>query len=247
MTDDSKKNEHAEEAQNSTEKKVKKKVWVPGKDGRFTAEIQERTIIEPDPEEAQGSDEGSEVVGRVAAEEARRQYERRKKPDQDQKRPKERPKREAFQPQHQIQSIYTMHMSRSNPQRMLQTLGETEISVVIDMRPNAAMYAPGLVKPRDLAILLKETAGIDYRREEVLVPGLELVRRLENDGNWSRFRDAYLRQLSRIRVEEILDESYFARNKVVLLGVSRDPEKDMRGLLAGYLQTVWNINSVHHL
>lgn len=238
MSEENKQNEQDAAANSdSAAKKKEKKVWIPGKDGSFKAVMREVPDPPAEPEEAPAEEERQ-----------RKQFKsdkspRKKQPQLTQERKQEAPEK----PDITIPALYTIGMVRSNPQKMLEALADTDISILIDLRGEGAMHAPGFVKPRDLAILLKETTGIEYRRETLLVPGRDLALRYEQDGNWVRFRQGYLHQLSRSRVEQTLNAAAFARQKTILLGQGKDPARDIRGLLAEYLSAAWNILNVHHL
>jgi uncharacterized protein YeaO (DUF488 family) len=249
MSDSSEKQQNSDNTKEK-EKVRKKKVWMPKKEGGFKSVM--RTVPER-PSEPEPEPEPERDLREFKKREFDRQ-DTRKRPERDFRDQRERrPAKPVEMPEAEpkpaipVEHLYTLGMQRSNPQRMMQVLADTGVSVLIDVRSESAMFAPGFVKPRDLAILLKESVNIEYRREEILVPSGEITSQFERDGNESRFRQAYLHQLQRNRASELLDRSQFAKKKVVLLGDKRDSDKDLRGILANYLETEWNITTVHHL
>jgi hypothetical protein len=143
-----------------------------------------------------------------------------------------------------IEVIYTISLERTPLQRFIQRLVDAGVRMVIDIRTDDAMQAHGLAKARDLAILLKEAAGIEYRQEEVLVPRREIWAPYQSHKNWSLFSSAYVRQLDKMRAPVLLNRALFAKIPVALIGEGQDAEHDYRTLAAKYLQARWGITSI---
>lgn len=146
-----------------------------------------------------------------------------------------------------IEAVYTIGLYRTSPQKFMQKLVDAGISLVFDLRSDEAMFAPGFAKDRDLAILLKEAAGIEYRRDEVLVPRRELVQRFVSDKNSTRYAQNYAYQLSRGRVEKIIDRDLFVKHKVAFIGETKKGENDQRHIAAEHLKERWGIYSIVEL
>jgi hypothetical protein len=185
-------------------------------------------------------------------EQHRYRHKRRMEKKRSGSRPRRMRKREAFQtrsldpttPKRQhihIERVYTIGMGRQSLQKFIQRLVDAEIELVIDLRSEEAMLGPGFTKGRDLAILLKEAAGIDYRRDEVLVPRRELLLQYNRDKNWKRFAEGYYDQLRRQRAENVLSREQFGKFKVALIGENISPERDQRRIAADYLKEQWGI------
>ena len=143
--------------------------------------------------------------------------------------------------------LYTVGMGRRQLQELMQLLVDTGIEMVSDLRNYAAESGPGFTRERDLAFLLKEVAGIEYRREELLVPQREMREQFRRDHNWGRFESAYMAMLRAERVQEVLDRERYAALRTCLLGDSDSAEHDHRRLAAEYLKQAWEIGAIRHL
>jgi hypothetical protein len=143
--------------------------------------------------------------------------------------------------------LYTVGMGKRPLQGLMQLLVDTGVGLLADLRVYAAESGPGFTRERDLAFLLKEVAGIEYRREEPLLPSREMREQYRRDRNWSRFEESYLKMLSMAHVEEILDRELYASTKVCLLGDQESAAQDYRRLAAEYLQKHWQIGLIEHL
>ena len=146
-----------------------------------------------------------------------------------------------------IEVLYTVGFGRRPLQKLLQLLVDNDVGLLADLRADAAAPVAGFRKDRDLALLLKELASIDYRHEEILVPHRELFERYRRDSNWSRFETGYIELLRAQRVEEKLPRAVYAAARPCFLGAIRSPERDYRRLAAEYLTTKWQIGSIEHL
>lgn len=143
--------------------------------------------------------------------------------------------------------LFTIGVGRQKLQKILQRLVDNRINLVIDIRFYADVATPGFKQSRDLAILLKELAGIEYRREELLVPTRELLVQYGRDKNWKRFESSYLELLASRRAEEELKMEQYSTMKACLLGEDVSPERDYRRAAAEYLQRWWKIGKINHL
>ena len=146
-----------------------------------------------------------------------------------------------------IAAVYTIGIGRMSLQKLLQKLVDAEVKVVIDLRSEEATMAPGFAKGRDLAIVMKEAAGIEYRREEVLVPRREIMFQYIRDKNWSRFMESYRGQLAKQRAEKLLSRDQFTKNRVALIGEEKEPTHDQRLIAARYLSEKWQILRIENL
>ena len=143
--------------------------------------------------------------------------------------------------------LYTVGMGRRQLQELMQLLVDTGIEMVADLRNFAAESGHGFTRERDIAFLLKEVAGIEYRREELLVPQREMREQYRRDQNWGRFEASYLALLSAERVHEVLDRERYAAMRTCLLGDQDSAEHDHRRLAAEYLKQAWEIGAIRHL
>ncbi|HUX06471.1 MAG TPA: DUF488 domain-containing protein [Acidobacteriota bacterium] len=143
--------------------------------------------------------------------------------------------------------LYTVGMGRKKLQNLMQLLVDAGVQLVADVRAYAAESGPGFTRERDIAFLLKEVAGIEYRREEPLVPSREIREQFRRDHNWHRFEESYLEMLRSEKVEESLNPEIYAAVKTCLLGDPESAEQDHRRLAAEYLQQQWKIRRVEHL
>ncbi len=143
--------------------------------------------------------------------------------------------------------LYTVGMGRKKLQNLMQLLVDAGVEMVADVRTYAAESGPGFTRERDIAFLLKEVAGIEYRREEPLVPSREIREQFRRDHNWHRFEDSYFELLRVERVEENLDPEIYASFKTCLLGDPESADHDHRRLAAEYLQKKWKIGRIGHL
>ncbi len=146
-----------------------------------------------------------------------------------------------------IEVLYTVGFERRPLQKLLQLLVDNGVGLLADLRADATVPVPGFRKDRDLALLLKELAAIDYRHEEILVPQRELLERYRRDGNWARFEAGYLDLLRAQRVEEKLPREAYAAARPCFLGANRSPERDYRRLAAEHLADKWKIGRIEHL
>ena len=143
--------------------------------------------------------------------------------------------------------LFTIGLGRQPLQRLLEVLVDHGVQLVADICVLAGAGTPGFKKGRDLALLLKEVAGIEYRREELLLPSRELLIQFWRDKNWTRFEAAYIDQLDSQQVEEALNKDLYGKLKPCLLGDDMEPEHDYRTVAAEYLRRAWKIDRIKHL
>jgi hypothetical protein len=157
---------------------------------------------------------------------------------------KEPPKRKAPE---SPQVLYSLGIGKRKLQVVLQQLVDNGIEMVVDVRGSANVTLPGFKQGRDMAILLKELAGIEYRREELLLPSREMLVQYGRDKNWPRFEAAYFELLTARRVEEELSMEQYGSMRTCLLGDEESEEHDYRRPAAEYLQARWRIVQVVYL
>ena len=143
--------------------------------------------------------------------------------------------------------LFTVGIGKRPLQQLLQMLVDNRVELVADVRTYAAESGFGFTRERDLALLLKEIAGIEYRREEVLVPTREMREQFRRDKNWSRFEAAYRAMIEAHKIETQMNQELFAENRTALLGDPLSPEQDYRRLAAEYLKDKWGITELIHL
>lgn len=146
-----------------------------------------------------------------------------------------------------VKSIFTIGMGRRPLQKILQKLVDAGVQVVIDLRSEEAMAVPGFTKARDLAILLKEAAGIEFRRDEVLLPRRDILEHFRRDNNWTRFSATFQEHLVHFHPEKVLSREMFSRHAVALLGEQPVAERSVRIVVANYLTMCWNIQNIINL
>lgn len=146
-----------------------------------------------------------------------------------------------------VERIYTIGFDGISVQKLLQKLVDVGVNIAIDTRIDESMLQPGFSKARDLAILFKEAAGIEYRREDILIPRRDISATYISDRNWLRYVSAYKEQLLKMRVDKTLNRRMFSMNKVAILGDHKKAEEDLRSISAQYLKEEWNVTAIINL
>ena len=141
--------------------------------------------------------------------------------------------------------IYTIGFTKSSAERFFGRLRKAGIRRLIDIRLNNVSQLAGFAKRDDLAFLLRELCGAEYRHELRLAPEQPLLDHYRKTHDWPTYTEAFLALLQARKVEEQLERALFTVPSVLLCSEA-SAEHCHRRLAAEYLRDCWGgINIVH--
>jgi uncharacterized protein (DUF488 family) len=143
--------------------------------------------------------------------------------------------------------VSTIGFTKTSAENFFERLLRANVRTVLDVRLNNTSQLAGFAKARDLAYFLEKIGGIKYRHTPVLAPTADILDAFKKEkGDWSTYRDRFLRLMSDRKVEEQLRPALL--DGVCLLCSEEKPHHCHRKLVCEYLNEKWgNILRVKHL
>jgi len=143
--------------------------------------------------------------------------------------------------------IYSIGFTKKSASQFFDTLKDSGIERLLDVRLNNTSQLAGFAKQGDLDYFLKEICGVAYEHEPLLAPTQEILDAYKKrKGSWDAYTDAYLALIRSRKVETELSRESF-RKKTVLLCSEATAEHCHRRLALEYLQRHWGDVVIRHL
>lgn len=142
--------------------------------------------------------------------------------------------------------IYTIGFTQSSAERFFGRLKQAGVRRLFDVRLNNRSQLAGFAKQDDLAWLLLQLCGIEYRHEPLLAPTQEMLDAYKkNGGQWTTYETSFLALMEERRIESHYTRDDFAK-PVALLCSEATPENCHRRLVVEYLNSHWgDVQGVH--
>ena len=143
--------------------------------------------------------------------------------------------------------IYSIGFTKKSASQFFDTLKDSGIERLLDVRLHNTSQLAGFAKQADLDYFLKEICGVAYEHEPLLAPTQEILDAYKKrKGSWDAYTDAYLALIRSRKVETELSRESF-RKKTVLLCSEATAEHCHRRLALEYLQRHWGDVVIRHL
>lgn len=135
-------------------------------------------------------------------------------------------------------NVMTIGFTQKSAKDFFGLLTQANVQNVLDVRLNNVSQLAGFAKKGDLQFLLKEVAGIGYLEVKDLAPSKSILSQYQKGSmDWARYEQEYISEISRRRVEHLLDKTIFDHG--CLLCSEHHPHECHRRLAAEYLNSCW--------
>lgn len=143
--------------------------------------------------------------------------------------------------------LFTIGFTKKTAQRFFETIRESGIRRVVDVRLNNVSQLAGFAKKNDLSWFLRELCGVEYVHLPILAPTREMLDDYKKrDGDWATYETRFLDLMRRRRIEEKVPQEVVADG--CLLCSEDKPHYCHRRLVAEYLKEHWgNTVDISHL
>lgn len=143
--------------------------------------------------------------------------------------------------------LFTIGFTKKTAQRFFETIRESGVRRVVDVRLNNVSQLAGFAKKNDLSWFLRELCGVEYVHLPILAPTREMLDDYKKrDGDWTTYETRFLDLMRRRRIEEKVPQEVVADG--CLLCSEDKPHYCHRRLVAEYLKEHWgNTVDISHL
>ena len=143
--------------------------------------------------------------------------------------------------------LFTIGFTKKTAQRFFETIRESGVRRVVDVRLNNVSQLAGFAKKNDLSWFLRELCGVEYVHLPILAPTREMLDDYKKrDGDWATYETRFLDLMRRRRIEEKVPQEVVADS--CLLCSEDKPHYCHRRLVAEYLKEHWgNTVDISHL
>lgn len=130
--------------------------------------------------------------------------------------------------------LYTIGFTKTDAESFFETLGQSHVRRVIDVRLKNSSQLSGFAKRDDLRYFLKSLHQIDYLHLLDLAPTSEMLDAYKKyKGSWEEYEQAFLELIHRRQIEQNLPPELI--DGACLLCSEDTPEHCHRRLVAEYL------------
>ena len=143
--------------------------------------------------------------------------------------------------------LFTIGFTKKTAQRFFETIRESGVGRVVDVRLNNVSQLAGFAKKNDLSWFLRELCGVEYVHLPILAPTREMLDDYKKrDGDWAAYETRFLDLMRQRRIEEKVPQEVVADG--CLLCSEDKPHYCHRRLVAEYLKERWgNTVDISHL
>lgn len=134
--------------------------------------------------------------------------------------------------------LFTIGFTKKTAQRFFETIRESGVKRVVDVRLNNVSQLAGFAKKNDLSWFLRELCGVEYVHLPILAPTREMLDDYKKrDGDWAAYETRFLDLMRQRRIEEKVPQEVVADG--CLLCSEDKPHYCHRRLVAEYLRERW--------
>ena len=142
--------------------------------------------------------------------------------------------------------LFTIGFTKKTAQRFFETIRESGVRRVVDVRLNNVSQLAGFAKKNDLSWFLQELCGVEYVHLPILAPTREMLDDYKKrDDDWATYETRFLDLMRRRRIEEKVPQEVVADG--CLLCSEDKPHYCHRRLVAEYLRECWDSVDIRHL
>ena len=142
--------------------------------------------------------------------------------------------------------LFTIGFTKKSAQTFFETLTDSGVKRVLDVRLNNLSQLSGFAKKRDLEYLLDRICGIGYEHLPLLAPTQEMLDDYrKRHRSWETYQHSFLQLLEERRIEMEIPRELIA--DACLLCSEDKPHRCHRRLVAEYLNRSWGQIEIEHL
>lgn len=144
-------------------------------------------------------------------------------------------------------TIYTIGFTKKSAEEFFETLRNSGLKHLLDIRLSNKSQLIGFTKRDDLRYFLKRLVNMEYHEMPVLAPEESMLKRYRKTGDWATYEREYLELIRQRRAENHISSLLFEEG-VVLLCSEAEATHCHRRLAAEYLvQTKLSNAKIVHL
>ena len=142
--------------------------------------------------------------------------------------------------------LFTIGFTKKTAQRFFESLRESGVRRIVDVRLNNVSQLAGFAKKNDLTWFLRELCGMEYIHLPILAPTKEMLDDYKKrGGDWTTYETRFLDLMKQRCIEENIPRDVVADG--CLLCSEDKPHYCHRRLVAEYLRERWNAVDIRHL
>jgi uncharacterized protein (DUF488 family) len=142
--------------------------------------------------------------------------------------------------------LYTIGFTKKTAKQFFDSLKETNIEKLVDIRLRPDSQLAGFAKREDLRFFLERLNNCDYQYEPRLAPSDYLLKAYRENKDWKTYEAGFLQLLLERNIPQALDKTSFEIKRCCLLCSEAEPEQCHRRLVAEEMQKYWkNVQIVH--
>jgi len=142
--------------------------------------------------------------------------------------------------------VFTIGFTKKSARQFFETLRQSGVKRVVDVRLNNVSQLAGFAKRDDLKFFLKEVCGMDYVHTPDLAPTQEMLDEYKKlKGDWATYEKRFLDLMEKRKIEERIPKEVVAEG--CLLCSEDKPHHCHRRLVAEYLKQHWGDLDISHL
>ena len=146
-----------------------------------------------------------------------------------------------------VRKAYSIGFVKHRAKDFFETLRDSGIQRLIDVRLNNSSQLAGFTKREDLPYFLNTICGIEYTHNDLLAPTKEILDGFKKlKGAWEDYETVFQRLMTERRIETQIDPSLFDI-PTVLLCSEETAENCHRRLVLEYLNSKWGDLEIVHI
>ncbi len=143
-------------------------------------------------------------------------------------------------------NLYTIGFTKKTARGFFESLSQSGVRRVIDVRLNNVSQLAGFAKKSDLAYFLQAICSIKYVHEPLLAPTQEMLDDYKKKkGSWSDYEQRFITLMESREIQNRLSPELFTDG--CLLCSEDKPHHCHRRLVAEYLNAHWGNLTIKHI
>ncbi|GBF79871.1 DUF488 domain-containing protein [Aphanothece sacrum] len=148
--------------------------------------------------------------------------------------------------QNNLINLYTIGFTQKTAETFFESLINSGVKKIIDVRLNNVSQLAGFAKKKDLIYFLSKIANIDYIHLIELAPTQDILDDYKKKkGDWNIYETKFIKLISDRQIEKTISPDILEDG--CLLCSEAKPHNCHRRLVADYLNQHWGNIKVHHL
>jgi len=142
--------------------------------------------------------------------------------------------------------VFTIGFTKCSAENFFQTIRDSGVKRVVDVRLNNVSQLAGFAKKNDLVYFLREICDVDYVHLPELAPTKDMLDAYKKaKGDWAEYEKRFLGLMTQRRIETNVPKEIVADG--CLLCSEEKPHHCHRRLVAEYLRDHWGDIEIDHI